>query len=88
MKQVVCKSPTHMSFSDLAILDISTILPTNVIPCLSLEYIQILNRSSMVTAMHKVLVYSNHSNTKCEINENMIDILNAEYIKYTVIRIA
>lgn len=83
MKRVVYKSTTHMLFSDYPILDTHTILLTNVIPCLSSEYIKILNRSCTVTTMHKALVYSNHSNTKCNGNKIMIDILNAESSKYS-----
>ena len=71
-----------MIFSDLAILDTPTIQPTNVIPCLSSEYIRILNRSRTITAMHKVLVFSQSKNNKPNEKENMIDMVNAEAIKY------
>ena len=41
-----------------------------------------LNRSRTVTAMHKVLVTSQPKNRKSHENKNMIDIVNAEAIKY------
>ena len=57
MKMVVYKTTAHMVFSDLTLLNTTIVKPSNIIPCVSSDYIQILSRSCTVTAMHKALVF-------------------------------
>ena len=82
IKRVVYKTTTHMIFSDLTLLNMTIVKPSNIIPCVSSDYVRILSRSRTVTAIHKTLVCPHIRNTKNSDNVNMIDIMNAESIKY------
>ena len=88
MIREVCKTISHMIFSDLKILHLPCIQPSNIIHYSVKSYVQILNRNRSVFSIHKALIDSREiSATKPKSLQhdnivNLIDHTNDETMKY------